>query len=355
MPGMDPDGSLRASSKEQPALELPIIAPEENKQAGQAPAVLEWDAWRFRHVAVLQAAARNSGHVELAEDRLTGRLVAIKAMPHSWTSDGPEAFLAERPQETELPWQDVATTQRLSKVARLECICDFVGVFWRESEQAGKELCLAVSYCAGGDLFSWLERSLECVEMDREARTRALSIHVFKAVHDIHSQGVAHGDLSLENVLLADAESETPSVRVIDFGAASTDGRGHGVRGKPSYQAPEMYQGEEYDPFLADAFALGVMIFTLLVGNYPWRSTRPLLCPRFRFFADRGLPAYLARQKIKRPDGTIASVAEMLSPAAVSLLTQLLAIDPAARLTVSAALEHPWFAEGASQAAHLAC
>mmetsp|Transcript_135630 Transcript_135630/g.421377 ORF Transcript_135630/g.421377 Transcript_135630/m.421377 type:complete len:325 (+) Transcript_135630:85-1059(+) len=318
------------------------------EEAAHAVVPSEWDPRRFRYVAMLQEAPRNNGRVELLEDSQTGRLVAAKTMPISWVCESHEAFLTAHPEENELPWRDIYTTYYLSKTAGLECVCDFVGLFLRRGE-AGPEVSFVLSYCSGGDLFSWLERSIPLVGASREAASRPLMRSVFQAVGEIHTQGVAHGDLSLENVLLfSEAEENalpaSAEIRIIDF-AASTGSRASGLRGKPSYQAPEVHSEAEYDAKTADVFSLGVMLFTLAVGNYPWRSTRPHVCPCFRYAADRGLPAYLARRKIRGNGDEQVTLAALLSPELVSLLTGLLSIEISTRLPLQAALEHPWFEE----------
>jgi serine/threonine protein kinase len=154
----------------------------------------------------------------------------------------------------------------------------------------------------------------------------------------VHAQGLAHGDLSLENVLL---DAQGSNVVLIDFGA-STGPRAVGVRGKPSYQAPEMHTGGEYDAFRADAFALGVLVFTLVVGDYPWQSTRHQLCSKFKFFTKKGMADYLSRRKVQRETGEIITLAELLSPEIIALLDGLLQIDPLTRLDVNSALQSIW-------------
>lgn len=303
----------------------------------------EWDSQRFRFISLLQEAPRNNGRVELCEDMQTSGMVAVKAMPISWACASHEAFMVAHPEDNELPWRDIGATRYLCR-SGLRCVCTFVGCYLRHSEEHGQEICLVLSYCAGGDLFSWLERGLPAGRA-REHAARPLMRKVLEAVRDVQAQGVAHGDISLENVLLH-KEARHPDeadVRLIDFGGC-TGARAVGLRGKPSYQAPEVHLEEEYDALAADAFSLGVMIFTLAVGNYPWRSTRPLACPCFKFAAERGLPAYLARRKIRCEEaGEIVTLAELLSPELVSLLSGLLAVDAAARPSVARALEHPWF------------
>lgn len=305
----------------------------------------EWDPQRFRFIALLQEAPRNNGCVELCEDLRTSQTVAVKAMPISWVRESHEAFVAAYPEENELPWRDIGALRFLSQAAGLRGVCSFIGLYSRASEKHGSEICLVLSYCAGGDLFSWLETSMPVAGRVREVITRPLMRRVMEAVRDIHEYGVAHGDLSLENVLLETEETdpERAEVRLIDFGACT--GRvASGRRGKPSYQAPEVHLDGLYNALAADAFSLGVMIFTLAVGNYPWRSTRHHICPVFRFAAEKGLLAYLARRKVKIGDsGEAVSLAALLSSELISLLTGLLAIEPASRFTVPEALEHPWF------------
>lgn len=303
-----------------------------------------WDSQRFKHVDTIQAAARNMGTVELAEDQHTGRRVAIKAMPLSWTGNNHNEFLCLHPKENEMPWRDVAITHYLSKDAKLDCVCEFVGLFRRSGDESD-EICLVLSYCAGGDLFSWLEASTPISAFsDREALQRTVLRRVFQAVNEVHKHGIAHGDLSLENVLVkADEERRTDTVDIclIDFGAA-TSLRACGLRGKPSYQAPEMHTGDEYDAQAADSFSLGVIAYTLLVGNYPWASTKPNHCPRYSYVAQKGFLPFMQRNCVRSPLGAVLPLASALSPGAISLLSGLLTPNPSERLSVSAALTHPW-------------
>jgi len=314
----------------------------------------EWDARRFRFVALLQEAPRNNGRVELCQDLDTSQMVAVKAMPLAWVCESHEAFRRAHPQENELPWRDFGALDFLSRTMGLRCVCAFVGLYSRPSEAHGREICLVLSYCSGGDLFSWLERGISgAIGVERENAARPLMLKVVQAVRDIHLQGVAHGDLSLENILL-EREVTDPAlgeVRLIDFGACSGR-RARGLRGKPSYQAPEVHTDQEYCAFTADAFSVGVMIFTLVVGNYPWRSTRPHVCQCWRFCAEKNLVAYLAKRKLKcggGPEGPerIVTLAELLSRELVDLLSGMFAVDPERRIGVAAALEHPWFARAA--------
>mmetsp|Transcript_62468 Transcript_62468/g.136588 ORF Transcript_62468/g.136588 Transcript_62468/m.136588 type:complete len:346 (-) Transcript_62468:74-1111(-) len=311
-------------------------------------ATMEWDPERFRFIGTLQEAPRNSGYVELCEDLHLHHRVAVKAMPRSWTCDSHQEFLVTHADENELPWRDIAAIRYLSQKRGLHCICQFIGLFSRNSEAKGAEICLVLSYCSGGDLFSWLEASVISTKCERETLARIFMRKVLNSVQQVHSCGIAHGDLSLENILLQHEEKnpDLAEVRLIDFGAC-TGARGQGLRGKPSYQAPEVHLCDEYDAFAADMFSLGVMAFTLAVGNYPWRSTRPFVCPCWKFHSQHGLQLYLAKRRVRVGD-EVSSLAAVLSPSFIDFLSALLCVDPVQRISLPDALNHPWFLDSSS-------
>mmetsp|Transcript_106237 Transcript_106237/g.188885 ORF Transcript_106237/g.188885 Transcript_106237/m.188885 type:complete len:354 (-) Transcript_106237:175-1236(-) len=329
-----------------------------------------WNSARFRLVTILQEAPRNHGHIELLEETDLSRqvrLLAAKVMPLWWTCESQVDFLSKYPDEQEFPWRDICLTRYLWNAVGPGCVCELVGLFRRTGSSTGTlpmsgtcygkeiqdeeptkddedKLCLVTSYCCGADVFTWLERSLNVLD-DREAAVKPMMLRVLEIMYDIHSVGVAHGDLSLENVMFAEepVDGEPLALRVIDFGAGSSS-IARGVRGKPSYQAPEMHLVPEYNAFAADVFSLGVMIFILVVGNYPWQSTRPYACRYYRFSAEKGFEAFLERRKIRRQD-QLLSLSQVLSPSVISLLGGMLCSDPQKRMTLPAALQHSWFQE----------
>lgn len=332
-----------------------LAAPAESEALGTrpAPVVDEWDEARFRRVALIQEAGRCHGQVELVEDNQTGRFIAVKAMLEEWVCSSHTEFLERNPGETELPWRDISASYHLSVVAQVGCVCGFVGVYRRALAGCPQEVCLAMEYCAGGDLFSWFQQSSADLRQgaEREEAAKPFVRATFHAVAAIHRCGVTHGDLSLENILLAEqpVAGEVPAIRLVDF-AASGGPRNVGTRGKPSYQAPEMHMRDDsgevaiYDAVASDAFALGVVAFTLVVGDYPWRSTRRHMCPVFKFVEEHGLPAFLEKKRTRNAEGEVVTLLSTLSASLVSLLSGLLAADPNSRFTLEAALLEPWLA-----------
>lgn len=95
----------------------------------------------------------------------------------------------------------------------------------------------------------------------------------------------------------------------------------------PAYVGPEILSSRaSYSGKAADVWSLGVALFTMLAGHYPFQDSEPAL-----LFG-----------KIRR--GTYALPRGLSAPARC-LVRCLLRREPAERLTASAILLHPWLRE----------
>src|SRR5581483_1711490 len=132
--------------------------------------------------------------------------------------------------------------------------------------------------CEGGDLRAVLD------DQDRKrlppSRVLALAKGILEGVSFAHEEGVVHGDLKPENVLL-DAQGEP---KIADLGLsrarrrellerqkalqASMGTEPSKVRGTFDYLAPEVRHGGEITP-ASDVYALGVLLYELLCGERP--------------------------------------------------------------------------------------
>ena len=63
--------------------------------------------------------------------------------------------------------------------------------------------------------------------------------------------------------------SETNSIKLIDFGLSTTLGVCLDPVGSRSYCAPEVWD-EAYDPFVADAWSLGICLFSMKLAFFPF-------------------------------------------------------------------------------------
>lgn len=167
-------------------------------------------------------------------------------------------------------------------------------------------------------------KSLEDMRREQvdEDQAAAWFADICEGLDYIHSQGVAHGDVKLENVMVG------PDGRAVitDFGIANVFGgelrgrvfadgldewRKAGLLGSMCYLAPERLLGGAPASVEADAWALGVLAYRLVAGfwldhespardfallreyDYPWRRAVASLCaadPSRRLVAGRLMP-----------------------------------------------------------------
>mmetsp|Transcript_113855 Transcript_113855/g.226577 ORF Transcript_113855/g.226577 Transcript_113855/m.226577 type:complete len:596 (+) Transcript_113855:174-1961(+) len=264
--------------------------------------------------------------------------VVVKRMPNDWIEAGQEEFEKFHPYEREQPWLDLGILKYLNAIG-YPCVCKLLCVF-RDDENT----YVTTAQASEGDLHSWC-RTLANPGATRESQLKPVARKVFCAIRWLHELGIAHRDLSLENVLLhrccgcGSVNCEVCSgrevhVQLCDFAMCSFERScKDGVRGKRSYQAPEMHlEDETYDPFLSDAFALGVLLYAAAAQDYPWKSTVPdAICDRFRYFESVGFRRFLELKRLKKTGPTMVQV---FSEPLVSLLEGLLHVEPQKRLTL---------------------
>jgi len=299
----------------------------EESMCRAAANVSSWDSGCFVLVKKLQEAVRNHGHVDMMKIRTEdgGRPVAVKCMPTRWVEHGPQEFQEHHPETTEQPWHDIGMVQELNNL-KFQNVCDLMGVY-----RDGEHTYVVTSLATEGDLFSWCERAPPPGRA-RETLMRPLTLQILSAVRCMHDLGVAHRDISLENIVLNDVGNEL-QIKLIDFGMCTLSTACCGeVRGKPQYQAPEMHMDAEYSTFLVDEFAIGVAMFAMAAQDYPWTTTKPNSCQLNDYISTFGLRKFLDERKLNNGCGECLS--QVFSPALVEVLDGLLQRKPSSRFCV---------------------
>ncbi|CAB3407811.1 unnamed protein product [Caenorhabditis bovis] len=184
--------------------------------------------------------------------------------------------------------------------------------------------------CEGGEL---LDRLANKKSLGSEKDVAAVMGNLLFAVQYLHSQQVAHRDLTASNILFASKDGDPSSVRIVDFGFAKQSRAENGMLMTPCYTAqfvaPEVLRKQGYDRS-CDVWSLGVLLHTMLTGCTPF-STGPNDTP------DQIL------QRVG--DGKISmsnSVWNNISENAKDLVRKMLDVDPNRRVNAKQALQHPW-------------
>jgi len=285
-----------------------------------------WSSSNFAVVKRLQDAERNQGSVELMRSLPDeGRLVAVKRMPTKWVCKDSKEFGEQHPKSSERPWVDLGLLRKLNALS-FPFVCTLHKVL-----RSPDETFVVSSYCTEGDLFTWCgKETVPSPGKNREKHMLPIVAQIFTAVRWLHEFGIAHRDLSLENILLTRTDAGDLCVKIIDFGMSTlAQVCGREVRGKLAYQAPEMHEESHYDGFLADGFALGVVLFGMAAQDYPWSCTKRKSCQLFEYVSMFGLRRFLENRKLRQGNGE--RLIQVFSPALTELMAALLEIQPSCR------------------------
>ena len=153
-----------------------------------------------------------------------------------------------------------------------------------------------------------------------EARARAAFSQLARGLHALHLAGKVHRDIKPSNVLV----DEGGRVVILDFGLvqnAAHSERDFLVVGTARYMAPEQAAGEAVGP-AADWYSVGVMLYLVLTGSFPFRPSSQVR------------PSSRRRGDAPSPSLFFAG----LPPDLEALCVDLLRADPAARPNGAAVL-----------------
>jgi serine/threonine-protein kinase len=109
-------------------------------------------------------------------------------------------------------------------------------------------------------------------------------IHTLKGLEYLHSQGIVHRDIKPENILLQGNGKGEWVPKIADFGLAREFSKSGGsnltglgkAMGTILYMAPEQFTDAHGVKEPADLYSLGVTLYHLLTGKYPFNYPSPL-------------------------------------------------------------------------------
>jgi len=146
---------------------------------------------------------------------------------------------------------------------------NIIRILHRYATSSPEHQYLVFEYADGGDMFMCLESGAEAID---ESFCRDFLVNVCSAIQFVHSRGVVHCDIKLENMLrIGDA------VKLCDFGLSGFEGATReGVPyGTAEYMAPELLTLPLSSPVYRisqaqDCWSFGVVLYAVLFADLPW-------------------------------------------------------------------------------------
>ncbi|KAJ9097700.1 hypothetical protein QFC21_004737 [Naganishia friedmannii] len=310
----------------------------EGERLDSAGAVFE--AYQFRETLGTGTFAEVKKAIEVE----TGVVRAIKCIT--------KHKFANNPKTMQLFQREVSILESLDH----ENICRLIEV-WDDPQQ----LYLVLEFIDGGDLLDYImKRANNPGPGLSENETIDLTKQICSGMAYTHARGVAHRDLKPENILLT--SDVPPVVKIADYGLAKMVEEGTALRtmvGTPQYLAPEIVMQTRAQPGyenVVDSWSVGVIVYSMMTNTMPFdenpeESLQVRLVSEIADGLQTDETSMLIRQmRVQRrftEDFDRGLLEELgISSTAIDFIDKLLAKDPATRMTLTEALQHPWLNEG---------
>jgi serine/threonine-protein kinase len=182
-----------------------------------------------------------------AQDRVLGRLVAVKVMLPQYAAD---------PDFTQRFRQEAASAANLQSPY-------IVNVYdWGQDEGT---YFIVMEYVRGSDLKTAIKQRGAI----NQRKVAEIGAQVCQALSVAHNQDIIHRDIKPQNIMV----QPDGNVKVMDFGIAraknSVKSQTSAVLGTAHYISPEQAQGKELTP-ASDIYSLGIVMYEAATGSLPF-------------------------------------------------------------------------------------
>jgi serine kinase len=142
--------------------------------------------------------------------------------------------------------------------------------------RANKKMYIFMEFCGGGDIAGLLQKSGPIAE-DKTCYWFTQTTEALKYFHKVLH--MAHRDIKVDNIML----NSEQVVKLTDFGFAKKcwdDDKDKPTLSKTfcgtePYYSPQLISKQEYNPFAADMWAMGVVLFCMLNNKFPFHFGNP--------------------------------------------------------------------------------
>ncbi|KKA26351.1 hypothetical protein TD95_003843 [Thielaviopsis punctulata] len=220
-----------------------------------------------------------------------------------------------------------------------------------------------MEYCGAGDLYSFVEEGF-LKSADREKDRLCLFKQLVQGVNYLHSNGIAHRDIKLENLLV----TKDSKLKITDFGVSEVFSGIHpglreaggvcgknmgevrmckpGICGSEPYIAPEVLAKKvDYDPRPLDVWSSAVIMINLIFGSGLWSRAEPgqqhydSLVRGWEKYEGEPLDSLTGdKYPCYKPFDLF-----VFPPVLRRILLLMLHPDPTKRITISEVVNHRWF------------
>eukprot|EP00457_Paulinella_chromatophora_P001570 gb/GEZN01001572.1/.p1 GENE.gb/GEZN01001572.1/~~gb/GEZN01001572.1/.p1 ORF type:complete len:895 (+),score=151.44 gb/GEZN01001572.1/:97-2781(+) len=263
------------------------------------------------------------GYAKLCTHRLTGEQRAVKVITKTNFT---------RTDERKFHFSELRKEIEVMKALDHPNIVKLYEVF-----ESATDLYIVMELCRGGELFDRIKAKGTYTELHASKVLRQM----FEAVAYMHFKNIAHCDLKPDNFMFLTPDADSP-VKVIDFGMSKFAERRKYFRtlcGTSYYIAPEVIKGKY--SVQCDIWSLGVVMFIMLYGYPPFYANPKKLGNNTNAYIFNLIKGGFVNE-VKKGFGPWFNAEVPVSESARNLITKLLVLDPAQRLTAKEALQHPW-------------
>ena len=241
------------------------------------------------------------GKVNLALHIASGRLVAIKSFN-------------KKKLTTMHSKQKIRTEIQILKKLRNNIYC--TRIF--DTFQTEKHILIVMEFiCA--DLLEYIRKRGKLTEKI----SKIIFLQIAQGLKYMHKLNIVHRDIKLDNLLL----DLSNTIKICDFGESKILNPPDKIMldhcGTPAYIAPEVFMKNGYRGFGCDIWSLGVTLYFMLTGEYPFKG--------------RNLEELKNNIFSKNLDKI-----EFISEEANDLLEKMLTINPEERISLDEILRHVW-------------
>lgn len=134
-----------------------------------------------------------------------------------------------------------------------------------------KECYLVMEYVEGENLRDLIKRNGRIIPKEAVYYFR----QICEAVHELHINKIIHRDIKSNNIII----TKQKEIKILDFGLSlapdsqrfTQDSK---IIGSVYYMAPELCKTNNVPTARSDIYALGILLFELLTGKYPFAGER---------------------------------------------------------------------------------